>query len=59
MANKPVLGIATCPYCKAGNPVIWNGNFKYPCMVCNKTFRVKRQKLANVQPLKAKKSDKK
>ena len=51
MANNPVLGIATCPYCKAKNPVAWNGNFKYPCMQCHREFRVKRQKLQNVQPL--------
>lgn len=52
MANRPVLGLATCPYCNAKNPVAWNGNHKYPCMVCHKVFRVKRQKLQNVQPIK-------
>ena len=54
MANKPVLGVAVCPYCKAKNPVIWDGNFKYPCWHCHKDFKVKRQKLKNVQPVKMK-----
>ena len=54
MANKPVLGVAVCPYCKANNPVIWDGNFKYSCWHCHKNFRVKRQKLKNVQPIKMK-----
>lgn len=51
MANKPVLGLATCPYCGTKNPVIWNGNFKYPCAKCERQFLVKRQKLRNVQPI--------
>ena len=54
MANNPVLGVAVCPFCKANNPVIWNGNFKYPCMQCHKNFKVNRQKLKNVQPVKVK-----
>lgn len=54
MANKPVFGTVICPYCKANNPVMWNGNFKFPCIRCHKDFRVKRQKLKNVQPIKAK-----
>lgn len=54
MANNPVMGVAICPFCKAKNPVIWDGNFKYPCMQCHKDFKVKRQKLKNVQPVKMK-----
>lgn len=54
MANNPVLGIAVCPYCKANNPLIWNGNFKWHCSYCGKKFNVKRQKLLNVQPLQSK-----
>ena len=52
MANKPVLGVAVCPFCGRNNPVAWNGNFKYPCQWCGKTFRIKRQKLKNVEPIK-------
>lgn len=51
MANRPVLGNATCPRCNGKNPVVWNGNFKYPCMHCGKKFEVKRQKLTRVEPL--------
>ena len=50
MANKPVLGMAVCPYCGSKVPVIWNGNFKIPCLYCRKKFHVKRQKLKNIQP---------
>lgn len=52
MANKPVFGTAICPYCKAENQLFWNGNFRCGCFTCHKTFRVKRQKLKNVQPIK-------
>lgn len=52
MANKPVFGTAACPYCKANNPVLWDGNFKFPCWKCHKQFWIKRQKLKNVQPVK-------
>lgn len=52
MANNPVLGVAICPYCKERNPLIWNGNFRYPCYRCHKTFSVKRQKLKDVKPIK-------
>lgn len=52
MANKPVFGVATCPYCKGANTVFWNGNFRYQCIYCHKTFRVKRQKLKNVEHIK-------
>lgn len=51
MANNPVIGIAVCPFCGGKNVVVWNGNFKYPCFYCHKTFRVKRQKLRNVEPI--------
>ena len=57
MANKPVFGTATCPYCKSANPVFWNGNFRYPCIRCHKTFAVKRQKLKNVQPIQVRRTD--
>ena len=52
MANKPVFGTAVCPFCKTNNIVIWDGNFKKPCWHCHKTFKIKRQKLKNVQPIK-------
>ncbi len=54
VANRPVLGIAVCPFCKAGNSVIWNGNFKYPCGSCRKELKVKRQKLKHAQAVKLK-----
>lgn len=52
MANKPVLGIATCPHCKYNNHVIWNGNVKCKCQLCGKLFKTKRQKLKKTQLLK-------
>lgn len=57
MANNPVMGMVTCPYCKAKIPVVWNGNFKFRCIYCHKDFRIKRQKLKNVQPIHVKKND--
>ena len=52
MANKPVFGVAVCPFCAGRNPVAWNGNFRYRCLHCCKEFSVKRQKLQNVEPIK-------
>lgn len=52
MANKPVLGVAICPYCKQRNPLIWNGNFRHYCINCKKGFNVKRQKLIDVKRIK-------
>ena len=52
MANKPVFGVVICPYCKVRNPIIWDGNFRYSCCLCHKTFNVKRQKLKDVKPIK-------
>jgi len=49
MANKPVFGCATCPYCGSTNPVFWNGNMRWSCVNCRKPFRVKRQKLTRVE----------
>lgn len=51
MANKPVLGVAICPKCLKRNPIIWNGNFMWRCLYCHTDFKVKRQKLLNVEPL--------
>ena len=52
MANKPVFGMAKCPYCSKGNPVFWNGNFEWKCVYCGKKFKVTRQKLAKVESYK-------
>ncbi len=49
MANKPVFGLAKCPYCGRKNPVFWNGNLRWKCLSCGKLFSVKRQKLERVQ----------
>lgn len=50
MANNPVFGVAVCPFCNKNNPLIWNGNFKWKCMHCKSTFKVRRQKLKHVEP---------
>lgn len=52
MANKPVFGISTCPYCNNKVPVVWNGNYKYKCLNCNKTYKIQRTKLTNVESVK-------
>ena len=49
MSNHPVFGIAECPYCYHDNPVYWNGNFKWRCVHCHKSFKVHRQKLKKVE----------
>jgi len=49
MANKPVFGVAICPKCHKNLPIYWNGNFKYRCIYCYTDFKVKRQKLSNVE----------
>lgn len=52
MANNPCLGVAVCPYCRGNNPVVWNGNRNWKCLYCGVVFRIKRQKLKNVERLK-------
>ncbi len=52
MANNPVIGIAVCPFCGGKNVVVWDGNFKFQCHYCHRTFKVKRQKLRNVKAIK-------
>lgn len=49
MANKPVMGVATCPKCGKDNPLVWNGNYIFRCIHCCFRFRVKRQKLKKVK----------
>ena len=49
MANKPVLGVAICPKCHNKQPIIWNGNFVWRCLNCYTKFKVKRQKLLDVE----------
>lgn len=51
MANKPVFGVAICPKCHKRNPIFWNGNFLLRCLHCYTEFKVKRQKLLNVEPV--------
>ena len=51
MANKPVVGIIACPYCKRENLVGWDGNCKIPCFYCGKKFTVKRTRLHHTTPL--------
>lgn len=51
MANKPVIGLATCSICSAQVPVIWDGNRKQICPKCGKYFKVKRTALRNTQPV--------
>ena len=48
MANKPCMGIATCPQCGREMLVIWNGNHAVKCYKCGVRFNVKRQKLKSV-----------
>ena len=52
MAKKPVFGCITCPYCGATNPVFWNGNMRWSCVNCKRSFKVSRQKLTRVEPYK-------
>lgn len=54
MANKPVLGVAICPKCHKRNPIIWNGNFTWRCLYCRTEFKVKRQKLLDVESMNGK-----
>ena len=49
MANKPVFGVAICPKCHNRQPIFWNGNFMWRCLNCYTVFKVKRQKLLNVE----------
>lgn len=49
MANKPVFGVAICPNCHSGQPILWNGNFVWKCLNCHTKFKVKRQKLSMVE----------
>lgn len=51
MANKPVVGVIGCPYCKRENLVGWNGNCKIPCFYCGKKFTVKRTRLHHTTPI--------
>lgn len=51
MANKPVVGIIECPHCGRSNMVGWNGNCKFPCFYCGKTFTVKRTRLHHTTPI--------
>lgn len=51
MANKPVVGIIECPHCGKSNMVGWNGNCKFPCFYCGKTFTVKRTRLHHTTPI--------
>lgn len=51
MANKPVMGMQTCPHCNKDSPVVWNGNIDNKCVHCGKVFKAKRQKLKKVQRL--------
>lgn len=53
MANKPVFGVAICPKCHKRNPIFWNGNFVWQCVHCYTVFKVKRQKLLDVESLQA------
>lgn len=52
MANKPVIGTMECPFCKRANVILWDGNRKQVCQHCKKKFKVRRQKLEHVQPIK-------
>lgn len=51
MANKPVVGIISCPYCKRENLVGWDGNCKIPCFYCGKKFTVKRTRMHHTKQL--------
>lgn len=49
MANKPVVGVSTCPYCEFKNLVVWAGNFKFTCYRCRRKYQVKRQKIKVIE----------
>lgn len=54
MANKPCIGSYICPNCSGKNAVLWNGNRKWICVICKKSFTIHRQKLFNVEYVKHK-----
>lgn len=57
MAKKPVFGVAICPKCHNKQPIYWNGNFVWRCVNCYTEFKIKRQKLLNVESMNHKRAD--